>query len=176
MNPTERMINRIDSVEKFRDIAELCEDFQTFVDEIQEWGVDHICGVDFFGKGFELNPNLDFKLLDEYFSSFGYTKANPHPAGRYAQCQQWTVKTLSTFARIFLKIVYYNSIQTFIHFKNMLLTKFVEVPNTNIKEEVLSDFGYDLCYDMAQQYGHAQLVWYALNGTRVVEGEYTDRD
>ena len=176
MNPTERMINRIDTVEKFRDIAELCEDFQTFVDEIQEWGVDHICGVDFFGKGFELNPNLDFKLLDEYFSSFGYTKANPHPAGRYAQCQQWTVKTLSTFARIFLKIVYYNSIQTFIHFKNMLLTKFVEVPNTNIKEEVLSDFGYDLCYDMAQQYGHAQLVWYALNGTRVVEGEYTDKD
>ena len=176
MNPTERMINRIDSVEKFRDIAELCEDFQSFVDEVQEWGVDHICGVDFFGKGFELNPNLDFKLLDEYFSSFGYTKANPHPAGRYAQCQQWTVKTLSTFARIFLKIVYYNSIQTFIHFKNMLLTKFVEVPNTNIKEEVLSDFGYDLCYDMAQQYGHAQLVWYALNGTRVVEGEYTDKD
>ena len=176
MNPTERMINRIDSVEKFRDIAELCEDFQTFVDEIQEWGVDHICGVDFFGKGFELNPNLDFKLLDEYFSSFGYTKANPHPAGRYAQCQQWTVKTLSTFARIFLKIVYYNSIQTFIHFKNMLLTKFVEVPNTNIKEEVLSDFGWDMCYDMAQQYGHAQLVWYALNGTRVVEGEYTDKD
>ena len=176
MNPTERMINRIDSVEKFRDIAELCEDFQTFVDEIQEWGVDHICGVDFFGKGFELNPDLDFKLLDEYFSSFGYTKANPHPAGRYAQCQQWTVKTLSTFARIFLKIVYYYSIQTFIHFKNMLLTKFVEVPNTNIKEEVLSDFGWDMCYDMAQQYGHAQLVWYALNGNRVVEGEYTDKD
>ena len=176
MNPTERMINRIDTVEKFRDIAELCEDFQSFVDEIQEWGVDHICGVDFFGKGFELNPNLDFKLLDEYFSSFGYTKANPHPAGRYAQCQQWTVKTLSTFARFFLKIVYYNSIQTFIHFKNMLLTKFVEVPNTNIKEEVLSDFGWDMCYDMAQQYGHAQLVWYALNGNRVVEGEYTDKD
>ena len=58
----------------------------------------------------------------------------------------------------------------------MLITKFVEVPNTNIKEEVLSDFGYDLCYDMAQQYGHAQLVWYALNVTRVVEGEYTDKD
>ena len=35
---------------------------------------------------------------------------------------------------------------------------------------------YMLCYDMAQQFGHAQLVWYALNGTRVVEGEYTDQD
>jgi len=84
MNPTERMINRIDTVEKFRDIAYLCEDFQTFVDEVQEWGVDHICGVDFFGKGFELNPNLDFKLLNDYFSSFGYTMDNPHPAGRFA--------------------------------------------------------------------------------------------
>ena len=58
----------------------------------------------------------------------------------------------------------------------MLITKFVEVPNTNIQEEVTNDFGYVPCYDMAQQFGHAQLVWYALNGTRVVEGEYTDRD
>ena len=52
---------------------------------------------------------------------------------------------------------------------------FIEVPNTNIKEPV-SGFCYDLLYDMAQQYGHAELVWYALNGTRVVEGEYTDQD
>ena len=58
----------------------------------------------------------------------------------------------------------------------MLVQKFVEVPNTIITEPVLNDFGYDVCYDMAQQYGHAQLVWYALNGNRVVEGEYTDRD
>ena len=35
----------------------------------------------------------------------------------------------------------------------MLITKFVEVPNTNIQEEVTNDFGYDLCYDMAQQFG-----------------------
>ena len=58
----------------------------------------------------------------------------------------------------------------------MLVQKFVEVQNTIIREPVLNDFGYDLCYDLAQQYGHAQLVWYALNGNRVVEGEYTDRD
>ena len=58
----------------------------------------------------------------------------------------------------------------------MLITKFVEVPNTNIQEEVTNDFGYDLCYDMAQQYGIAELVWYALNGKRVVEGTYTNED
>ena len=58
----------------------------------------------------------------------------------------------------------------------MMIQKFIEIPNTNIREEVLSAFAYDLLYDMAQQYGHAQLVWYALNGKRVVEGEYTDKD
>ena len=57
-----------------------------------------------------------------------------------------------------------------------MIQKFIEVPNTIIREPVTNDFGYDLCYDMAQQYGHAQLVWYALNGKRVVEGEYTDKD
>ena len=58
----------------------------------------------------------------------------------------------------------------------MMIQKFIEIPNTIIREAVVNDFGYDLLYDMAQQYGHAQLVWYALNGTRVVEGEYTDKD
>ena len=48
---TSRLINRIDSVERFRDVAYVCEDFQTFVDEISEWGVDHIGGVDFYGVG-----------------------------------------------------------------------------------------------------------------------------
>ncbi len=29
---------------------------------------------------------------------------------------------------------------------------------------------------MAQEYGIAELVWYALNGKRVVEGSYTNED
>ena len=53
---------------------------------------------------------------------------------------------------------------------------FIEVPNTTIQEPVTNDFGYDLCYDMAQEYGIAELVWYALNGKRVVEGTYTYED
>ena len=43
-----------------------------------------------------------------------------------------------------------------------MIQYFIEVPNTNIKEPV-SGFCYDLLYDMAQQYGQAELVWYALN-------------
>ena len=57
-----------------------------------------------------------------------------------------------------------------------MIQRFIEIPDTNIREEVTRDFAYDLLYDMAQQYGKAQLVWYALNGVRVVEGEYTDKD
>ena len=34
----------------------------------------------------------------------------------------------------------------------------------------------EICLGMSEEFGHAQLVWYALNGTRVLEGEYTDRD
>ena len=81
---TARLINRIDSVERFRDIAYICEDFQTFVDEISEWGVDHIGGVDFYGVGFELNEELDLPALDRYFASFGCTPDNPHPCSKYA--------------------------------------------------------------------------------------------
>ena len=57
----------------------------------------------------------------------------------------------------------------------MLIERFVEVPNTNIQEPVLrSQFADELCYSIAQDYGYAEVVWYALNGTRVVEGCYGD--
>ena len=80
---TARLINRIDSVERFRDVAYVCEDFQTFVDEISEWGVDHIGGVDFYGVGFQLNEELDLPALDRYFASFGCTPENPHPCSKF---------------------------------------------------------------------------------------------
>ena len=55
----------------------------------------------------------------------------------------------------------------------MLITKFIEVPNTAIKEEVLpNQFADELCLSIADDYGYAEVVWYALNGTRVVEGSY----
>ena len=57
----------------------------------------------------------------------------------------------------------------------MQIQRFIEVPNTNIQEPVLShQFDSEMCYDMAQEYGYAEIVWYALNGKRVVEGCYGD--
>ena len=76
--PTQRLIERINQKESFKDIAYLCEDFRAFVDEISEWGVDHIGGVDFYGVGFELNEELDIPMLDNFFASFGCTPKNPH--------------------------------------------------------------------------------------------------
>ena len=58
-----------------------------------------------------------------------------------------------------------------------MIQKFIEIPNTPIREAIpYGSFAYDVLYDMAQHYGHAQLVWYSLNGTRVLEGEYTSND
>ena len=46
----------------------------------------------------------------------------------------------------------------------------IEVPNTNIREERTSlDECWDICYDLAQEYGLAEVVFYALNGNRVVQ-------
>ena len=79
MTKTERLIDRIKNVEKFYDVAFLCEDFQTFVDEIQEWGVDHICGVDFDNLSDEA-----IKELDTFIASFGCSPEDPHPCSKYA--------------------------------------------------------------------------------------------
>ena len=48
--------------------------------------------------------------------------------------------------------------------------------NTLVDSMSMEDLQQYVANDMAQKYGHAQLVWYALNGKRVVEGEYTDKD
>ena len=57
-----------------------------------------------------------------------------------------------------------------------MIQKFVEVPNTTIQEPVTNDECWDICYDLAQEYGIAEVVTYALNGTRVLHGSYTDKD
>ena len=78
MTKTSRLINRIQEKESFYDIAYLCEDFDTFIDEISEWGVDHIAGVDFD------DAELNRPMLDAFFASFGCTPSIPHPCSKYA--------------------------------------------------------------------------------------------
>ena len=79
MTKTQRLINRIKEVENFENIAYLCEDFATFIDEVAEWGVDHICGVDFDDLSDEA-----IKELDTFIASFGCSPSDPHPCSKYA--------------------------------------------------------------------------------------------
>ena len=78
MTKTQRLIDRIKAVENFENLAFLCEDFDTFIDEVAEWGVDSIAKVDFD------DPEVNRGIMNAFFASFGCTPSNPHPAGRYA--------------------------------------------------------------------------------------------
>ena len=78
---TQRLINRINEKESFYDVAYVCEDFATFIQEVAEWGVDHIAGVDFD------DPEVNVGMMNAYFDSFGCTPNNPHPCSKYATAQ-----------------------------------------------------------------------------------------
>ena len=43
----QRISERILKVDNFENVAYVCCDWEEFVFEVAEWGVDHICGVDF---------------------------------------------------------------------------------------------------------------------------------
>ena len=70
-------MNRIVQVDNFQNMACVCANFEEFVDELAEWGVDHAAGIDFD------DPELDIPALDRYFGSFGCTPQNPHPTSRF---------------------------------------------------------------------------------------------
>ncbi|GIS08964.1 MAG: hypothetical protein CM15mP113_0940 [Pseudomonadota bacterium] len=97
MTKTQRLINRIEQKESFYDIAFLCEDFQTFIDEISEWGVDHIGGVDFD------DPEVNRGMMNAYFASFGCTLTTPTPAANM-------LKDYLTFGRSQTSLLCYNLI------------------------------------------------------------------
>ena len=75
---TQRLIKRIQEKESFYDIAYICEDFETFIFEISEWGVDHIGGVDVD------DPEVNVGMMNAFFASFGCTPDDPHPCSKYA--------------------------------------------------------------------------------------------
>ena len=66
-------------VENFENVAFLCEDFDTFIDEVAEWGIQSIAKVDFD----DLSDD-DVSFLDEFIASFGCSPSQPHPCSKYA--------------------------------------------------------------------------------------------
>ena len=78
LTKTERIINGIKKNDSFENVAYVCEDFETFIIEVAEWGVDHISQVDFD------DPEVDRKQMESFFASFGCTPSDPHPCSKYA--------------------------------------------------------------------------------------------
>ena len=79
MNKAEAIANRIKSNDNFENVAYVCCDWEEFVFEVAEWGVDHIATVDFDS----LTPD-EVSFLDEFIASFGCSPSQPHPCSKYA--------------------------------------------------------------------------------------------
>ena len=82
MNKAEAIANRIKSNDNFENVAYVCCDWEEFVFEVAEWGVDHIATVDFDDLTDE-----DISFLDEFIASFGCSPTQPHPCSQYADPQ-----------------------------------------------------------------------------------------
>ena len=63
MNKTQILMNRIVQVDNFQNMACVCANFEEFVDELAEWGVDHAAGIDFD------DPELDIPALDKFIKA-----------------------------------------------------------------------------------------------------------
>ena len=75
----QRISERILKVDNFENVAYVCCDWEEFVFEVAEWGVDHIAQVDFDDLTDEA-----IKELDQFIASFGNSPENPHPCSKYA--------------------------------------------------------------------------------------------
>ena len=75
----ERIARRILDVDNFENVAHVCCDWEEFVFEAAEWGVDHIACTDFDDLSEE-----DIDFLDSFIASFGCSPTNPHPCSKYA--------------------------------------------------------------------------------------------
>ena len=79
MNRPQAIADRIKSNDNFENVAYVCCDWEEFVFEVAEWGVDHIATVDFD----DLTPH-EISELDTFIGSFGCSPEDLHPCSKYA--------------------------------------------------------------------------------------------
>jgi len=79
MNKVQAIISRILKSDNFENVAHVCCDWEEFVFEVAEWGVDHIATVDF-----DTLTADEVKALDSFIASFGCSPSDPHPCSKYA--------------------------------------------------------------------------------------------
>ena len=79
MNRVKAISQRILDNGNFENVAHVCCDWEEFVFEVAEWGVDHIATVDF-----DTLTASEVKALDSFIASFGCSPSDPHPCSKYA--------------------------------------------------------------------------------------------
>jgi hypothetical protein len=79
MNKVQAIISRILKSDNFENVAHVCCDWEEFVFEVAEWGVDHIATVDF-----DTLTASEVEALDSFIASFGCSPSDPHPCSKYA--------------------------------------------------------------------------------------------
>ena len=60
MNKTNTIINRIQAVDNFLNLAYFCKSWKEFTQELEEWGVYSAAKIDFDDN------TLDYNLLDQF--------------------------------------------------------------------------------------------------------------
>ena len=69
MSKTNILINRIQQVDNFLNVASVCANWQEFTQELEEWGVYSAAKIDFDDE------ELDVNILDKFiFSENGYER------------------------------------------------------------------------------------------------------
>ena len=69
MNKTNTIINRIQAVDNFLNLAYFCESWKEFTQELEEWGVYSAAKIDFDDE------ELDTNILDKFIlSENGYER------------------------------------------------------------------------------------------------------
>ena len=63
MNKTQTVMNRIVQVDNFQNVACVCENWQEFTQELEEWGVYGCAKIDFDDE------ELDVNILDEFIKN-----------------------------------------------------------------------------------------------------------
>ena len=63
-NKTSTIINRIQAVDNFLNLAYFCESWQDFIEELGEWGVYSIAKIDFDDKELNVDSLNNFILKE----------------------------------------------------------------------------------------------------------------
>ena len=79
MNRVEAISNRILKSDNFENVAHVCCDWEEFVFEVAEWGVDHIATVDF-----DTLTADEVEALDSFIASYGCSHDAPLQCCKYA--------------------------------------------------------------------------------------------